>query len=1166
MVFCKDCQINVPKLASHKKSYLHKSNCLLQDEFENVQIIATAFKNRIVSYKINPRKNFLIPEQFLTDILPTAYNLIKKSLKKHCSLKVNFELFATYNLPKNETSSLKSFNTKYNVVLQSTDVTQMYYEMSNVLALKCIEFEQAESGWTIESISHLEINIAKFNPLRAGSYIPLPKKIQNTKACINVKNNDEHCFLWSILAHLYPAKNNPNRVSSYPHYSNFFNISGMTFPPQFSDIKWFEKHNPQVSVNIYGLDKNNHVTGPLYKTQLRRQEHINLLFLSKGGCNHFCLIKNIEKLLHKQITKHKSKIFLCDECFMYFHSEEKLADHNCARIQTVLPEEGSKISFSNYERTQRIPIVIYGDFESLLREYHDKNKSSHLENVQIHEATCFAYYICCQSKPELNEYVSYRGPNCSKKFIESLSKDTIRIHEILTVETDMRPLSDEEEELVQKSTCCHICRKAFLPDDKVVLDHDHFSGIFRGPAHNICNLNCKACSFIPIIFHNLSGYDCHLFINELSNICGRINLIPKNKEKYISFTKFIPINNEKVAQLKFIDSLNFLDSSLDNLVNTLHEDDFINLRSFFGDPKLFNLARRKGVYCYDYIDCWKRYDETILPDQASFFNKLTSEPISNDDYNHALNVWETFNFKNLGEYTDFYLKCDVLLLSDAFEKFRCISLHNYNLDPCHYVSSPSLSWDAMLLFTDIKLDLISNVEIYQMLEKGIKGGLAQCSLRYAKANNKYLPDYDPTYSPSYLAYLDCVNLYGYAMMLKLPVGNFKFLDQNEISSFDVTTIPPSNDKGYILEVDLHYPHDIHDKHADLPFAAEQIKVPIPLGKNKKLVANLYDKHKYVIHYMHLQKCLEHGLVLIKIHRILCFDQAAFLKSYISLNTTLRQNAVSVFEKNFFKKQNNSIFGKTIENRRKQVDVKLANIWTDDCNVTNKFYGAEKYISAPNFKNLSIISDSLVAVQLEPAKIILDRPIYVGFSILELAKTHLYNFHYSVMQKMYGKKLKLCYTDTDSLLYLIRTEDFYKDMKNNIQFFDTSNFEENNVYNLPRINKQIPGYFKDEMAGDVISEFVGLRAKLYCISSKSSLIKKAKGIKKSVVNRLDIERYKKALFLGEDFRDTMYTIRSKNHNVFTQKINKLVLNSKDDKRQLTEGSHLTLPWGHYSTMF
>lgn len=1163
MYFCQLCNEYVKNYTSHKKSNIHKSNSLLRTEFPNVYIIACAFKNRIVSYKIRSQNvNNISPELFLNEISLTCCKLVNESLKVYKSLKLNFELYVSYILPKNNESSLKSFNTKYEVVFQNSDLLSIYNACVLKMINKCSEFELCESGWTIESISHLEINILKYNPLRAGSYILLPENIRNTKSCLNIVNKDEHCFLWCIVAHLYPTKNNPNRVSSYPHYSKLLNISGMTFPPSFTDIKLFENLNPSFSINIYGLDYKNRVTGPLYKTLKRKLHHVNLLCINKKGENHFCLIKNFEKLVHKQLTKHKSKIHLCDECFTYFNTLEKLIDHNCARVKTILPDNNSKLCFSNFERTQRIPIVIYGDFESLLREYSDKNKTKYVENLQVHEASCFAYYIFCHSKPELNKLVSYRGSDCAKRFTRAISKDVIRLYEIIS-ESKTMIISEDERQSFNKAKICYLCKKKICDTDVKVADHDHFTGRYRGPAHNTCNLKAKTCQFIPIIFHNLSGYDCHLFIKELSTICGRINLIAKNKEKFISFTKFIPIDSKNVAQLKFIDSFNFLSSSLDNLVKSMKPEDFYNLRQFFKDEYLFKLICRKGIYCYEYIDSWDRYKEKKLPDQSKFYSTLTCQTVTDDDYKHALKVWNVFNISNLGEYTDLYLKSDVLLLCDIFEKFRNMSLNYYNLDPCYYVSSPSLSWDAMLLYTNINLDLITDIEMYQMLEKGIRGGLAQCSLRYAKANNKYLQHYNKDKPNSYLIYLDCVNLYGYAMMQKLPTGNFNFLNEQEIQQFDVMNVSNDNDYGYILEVDLHYPPEIHNDHSDLPFAAEKF-VP-PGSKNCKLIANLYDKCKYVIHYVHLKQCLKRGLILLKIHRILTFNQKAFLAPYILLNTRLRQEAKSDFERDFFKKQNNSIFGKTIENKRKQVDVKLVNVWKDTSNKTNKVCGAEKYINAPNFKNFAVLSESLVAIQLQQTQIILDRPIYIGFSILELAKSHLYHFHYSVMKRIYQNSIKLCYTDTDSLLYLIYTDDFYEDMKKHIKYFDTSNFE-NDKYNIPKVNEKIPGFFKDEMGGDIISEFVGLRAKLYCINSLSTSIKKAKGVKKSVTNKLNIENYKRALRYNEQLRENMFIIRSKNHNVFTQKINKLVLSRDDDKRQILDDNCETLPWGHYKTVF
>lgn len=607
----------------------------------------------------------------------------------------------------------------------------------------------------------------------------------------------------------------------------------------------------------------------------------------------------------------------------------------------------------------------------------------------------------------------------------------------------------------------------------------------------------------------------------------------------------------------------FLSTSLEKLALNLHKSNFTNLARFCKSEERLMLASRKGIYPYEYMDSWNKYNEVELPTIDRFYNTLSQSHITSEEFLHAKKVWDVFDIKNLGEYTDIYLITDVLILSDVFEMFRNTSLTHYKLDPCYYVSAPGLSWDAMLLKTGAKMDLISDIEIYQMLEQGIRGGLSQCSLRYAKANNKYLAEFDKNSPSSYILYLDCNNLYGYSLSKKLPMSNFRLLDENEIASIDLNSYSENSEIGLILEVDMEYPYHLHDKHSDLPFAPEKF-IP-PGGKSPKLIANLYDKYNYVIHYLHLKECIAQGLILKKIHRAIAFTQDNFLKKYIDLNTSLRQAAQTRFEQDFFKLLNNSIFGKTLENKRNQTDVRLTTFWGDETNITKKKYGAERLISQPNFQRLTIFSENCVAVQLRLSKIILDRPLYIGFTVLELSKSHLYNFHYSVIKCMYGEKAQLCYTDTDSLLYhIIDTDDVYSDIGHNLRYFDTSNFASDNLFNLPLVNKKEPGLFKDELGGEIITEFVGLRSKLYSIKTQNQEIKKAKGLSKPVTDQLKNVDYKEALQSDFTMRKRMTIFKSIKHNIFSLEINKSALNKNDDKRLIITNDH-TLPWGHYNAV-
>ena len=339
-----------------------------------------------------------------------------------------------------------------------------------------------------------------------------------------------------------------------------------------------------------------------------------------------------------------------------------------------------------------------------------------------------------------------------------------------------------EKERFDKATKCWICNKEFKEDDKKVRDHCHFTGRYRGAAHNSCNLNYKKPKFTPVVFHNLSGYDSHLFIKNLGFSEGDIKCIPNNEEKYISFSKEIEVysytkevKDKKTGETKkevkhihheirFIDSCKFMSTSLDKLVSNLPKDDFDNLKRYYAGEK-FNLLTRKGVYPYEYMNSPERFKETKLPPKKAFYSRLNDEDISDEDYEHAIKVWKTFNMKTLKDYHDLYNEADVLLLADVFENFRDICIENYELDPAYYYTAPGLAWDAALKLTEVKLELLSDIDMLIMFENGIRGGVSMISTRYGKVNNKYMGDsFDSSEPSKYIQYLDANNLYGCAML------------------------------------------------------------------------------------------------------------------------------------------------------------------------------------------------------------------------------------------------------------------------------------------------------------------------------------------------------------------------------------------------------------------
>jgi hypothetical protein len=570
---------------------------------------------------------------------------------------------------------------------------------------------------------------------------------------------------------------------------------------------------------------------------------------------------------------------------------------------------------------------------------------------------------------------------------------------------------------------------------------------------------------------------------------------------------------------------------------------------------------------YEYMDSFARFEETKLPDRESFYSNLSEEGISDREYERACSMWEKFQCRTLKDYHDLYLKMDVLLLADCFEEFRRMGMQTYGLDPSWYMTAPGYSWDCCLKISEVQLELITDPEIYLMIEKGIRGGISSINHRYARVNNPYLPpgQYDPTKDKSYLMYLDANSLYGWAMSQSLPTGGFKFLSEEEIEGVNFKDVADDSDTGYILEVDLRYPEKLHSSHNDYPLCPERMSVSKDMLSSysksfnrkhidmEKLVPNLNDKKKYVIHYRNLKQYLSLGMELIKIHRVLTFQQSPFMKKYIDLNTRLRQLAKTEFGKAFFKLMINSVFGKTMENVRERMKCKLI------CDEIK----SQKEMAKPNLKSFKIINEDLVLFSCGQKEILLNKPIYCGFTILENSKVLMYDFHYSIFKPRYGESLKLCFTDTDSLCYYIKTDDLYRDMLEFKDLLDTSNYPRDHFLYSPD-NAKVYGKFKDETAGVAPLEFVGLKSKNYSLLVKNDEPSKktAKGIKKSYVQKhVKHEHYLSTIRNKTITRARFQTINSFNHTIKTIINDKICLSAYDDKRYILDDGITTLAHGH-----
>ena len=846
-----------------------------------------------------------------------------------------------------------------------------------------------------------------------------------------------------------------------------------------------------------------------------------------------------------------------------------------------MPKKGTCIEFDKFTKKLKVPFVVYADFESYMEPVNNDagadDTQSYTKKYQKHTPSGFCYYIVYRGgiykKP-----VVYTGGNVAEEFCKHLEMETRDIYDKYFKNVIPMKITKADLDEFCRASVCHICEKA-IGDDIKVKDHCHLTGKYRGAAHQDCNLKYKEPSFIPVVFHNLSGYDAHLFVKELGVSSGEINCIANTEEKYISFTKKILVDTvseavseavgkpvkEKEREIylnnRFIDSFKFMSCGLDSLVKNLTSngtDDSRILHTKTRFQEKTPLCLRKGVYPYDYMNSPEKLSETQLPPKSAFYSKLNKKDITDEDYSHAQEVWKEFKMTTMKDYHDLYLELDVLLLADVFENFREVCLDNYKLDPAWYLTAPGLSWDAMLRVTGIKLELLTDSDMLMMVENGTRGGVSMISNRYSEANNKYMDSYDDAKPSKYIQYLDANNLYGWAMSEKMPYKDFKWVDINEVEPLEevLSKVLLDEDLGYILEVDLECPSELHDLHNDYPLAPETMKI----NKVDKLTPNLRNKTKYILHHRNLGLYLSLGLRLTKIHRIIEFKQSKWLAPYITLNTNLRTEAKNNFEKDFFKLMNNSVFGKTMENIRNRKDIKL---------VTSK-KSALKLISKPNFKHRTIFAENLISVHMSKTKLIFNKPVYVGMCILDVSKTLMYNFHYNYIKKKYAEKALLLMTDTDSLCYELETEDFYKDISNDVETkFDTSAYPKNHPSGIKTgVNKKVIGMMKDECSGEIMEGFVGLRAKLYATKMHSGEeSKKCKGINKTVTkNDISFKNYKDVLFNQTKEMRKMNVIRSYKQEIYTETVNKTALSGDDDKRIVMKDRIRTMAYGHFKNMF
>jgi hypothetical protein len=679
-----------------------------------------------------------------------------------------------------------------------------------------------------------------------------------------------------------------------------------------------------------------------------------------------------------------------------------------------------------------------------------------------------------------------------------------------------------------------------------------------------------------------------------SELTQSLSVLAQNSEQFKSIT---------IGPVRFIDSFQHLPSSLetlvDNLVNDVTEDDIINIprakASFHHLAKEFGhlpdhqfcLLLRKGVFPYNWLDSHFKLQDTCLPDREAFFNDLKQEPISDKDYHHAQKVWDAFQMNTFQDYHDLYLKLDVLLLADVMDNYRAVTLTSHQLDPLHFLTAPSLSFNAALKRTRVELQLMTDMDMIHFFQRGIRGGLSYICKRRSVANIPAMGvAFDPTKPKQEILYVDANNLYGFAMSQPMPTGNFQWISPEEFletESHDLATFQQTLDRlnespvNYVLEVDALFPDELHDYMADFPFLPENM-IP-PGGKTQKLINHLGDRDRYILSYEMMLLAREQGIQFPKIHRVLRYNQSYWLKPYIELNTRLRMDSKNTFEQEYYKLLNNSVYGKWMEDVTKYVNFEL---FTTNNSPRYKRYHQKKpylikrkmvYKRCPTHEE-DPLSDAcedeegcVVGMEKKKLRVLLNKPIYIGFKVLELSKLVMYQFFYHVLKPIFGHRMRLLATDTDSLILEIVSNDLTDELRQIRQHLDLSNYDKNHILYNPE-NRKVPGKFKNEYPNKTLTKFVGLRAKCYALESTEGVVcKRAKGCQRSVVaTELTMQDYEDCLLLGSTIRRTQHLLRSNQQTMYTVRQDKVALSSNDDKRYTLPNRDETIPWGHYYFYF
>ena len=1073
----------------------------------------------------------------LITITESLMETLEKYLKKMGLVKVQFGIIAHFT---NEDGESKSWNVSNQAVKWSPTLIEDGIEKLNE---KLEIYTHLSSNWRVTHIIEVSMVLTKYIDIihvSGSSYIPSPKELEKSKATVNVQNKDNLCFLYSILAVLkYDSiERNRQRASKYINFLPELKYKAELMPMQLINISNFEALNPGLAINVFQYNDNIIENGDqdedIYKNPnvdiIRRSnkegKQIYLILLEKDENFHYVAVTNLNRLLNSRLENvQRIQSHWCEICLHGFQKRPAYEKHKGLCKKNIEPTtlfempENKFIRFQDWSKTIKHKFVVYADFESIL--------PPDVKYFQRHEPV--AAGCCLLFENKLVEYMQYVGEHCIFDFLKWIENITTKIVYPWFNENskfEMQPLSTQEKWEYSNSKSCYLCKEAC---EELVKDHDHFTGRYLGAACNQCNLARRIKPSLSVVFHNLRGYDMHHILKyALSRFKDwTTTCIPQTMEKYISLIVYF-----KKMTVRFIDSLMFLKGSLANLSNTLVEKPLTS--------SAFNMdfMDGKGVFPFNLgtsLDVLTSTEE--LPP--------IWENCSQKEYEKAQMVWQFYHCKNLLEYMLIYMKLDVFLLADIFETFREKSLEDDGLEPLAFFSIPGMSYLSAIKRLEKPIELIQDPEMYKFFEGGIRGGMTFVNKHRIVSNEN-----------TELLYVDVNNLYGWALSQKLPCGEFEWIEDEMLMSECLERCkandPFDGDFAYTLEVDIETPDEIQDKLDDLP-VAPMLQCP-PNSKVKKLLLTHEPKYNYVVHCRLLQIWLYLGVKVTKVHRIVKFQQREIFKEYIDINTSKRAATTNAFYKDFFKLKNNSLYGKMVENLKKRLNVRF----------TNNSKKLITYTSKPQFRRSMVIDKDLVVLLLAKERVTLDRPSYIGQSVLDLSKVRMYQLQYQDLEWYRDElqcEINIVAGDTDSFFLECKEVNIEKDLLPRMiddGLLDTSNYNKDHPLYSREFDSKI-GLIKDENKGSKYKEWVFLKPKCYSLlGDKESMKAKGVNLKNTEIRH---QTYVNVYETGEIVSVNQERIGSINHQLYTMKFSKVALSGIDNKRCWI-GKNKSLAYGHY----